>query len=139
MEIIPYVIHNNRAEKIEWTQIPHDSIKSDDTPHLHWHQTKLGKARLVSEINGFQEMGVTAAVREGPDDVYQIRVKVDRDEETETEMVFLCPDDYPVGSPSVAILDNSSSQYNPFRSQTVDELNISKQLRDVVAEYYADK
>ena len=137
VEIVPYVIHDNRAEKIEWAPIPHDSIEAGDMPFHHWYQTKGGKDRLIAEINGFQEMGVKAEVREGPDEMYQIRVQVGNDKDPGTEMVFLCPDDYPVGSPSVALRDKISTQYYPFRSKTVDDWNIFKQLKDVLVEYNA--
>ena len=139
VEIVPYVVHHNHAEKIQWAQIPHDSITADELPSRQWYRTKGGNDRLISEINGLKETGMEFEVRKGPDEMYQIRIQVDKDGDTITEMVLLCPDDYPVGSPSVAILDSSSSQYNPFRSKTVDEWNISKQLRDVLAEYNADK
>ena len=83
-------------------------------------------------------MGAEIEIREGPDKRYQIRVPVDNDGGTRTEMVFLCPDDYPVGAPSVAILDGLSKQYKPFQSRTIADWNITRNLRDVVSEYNAD-
>ena len=139
VEIVPYVVHHSQTQKIQWSQIPHDSITTDALPSRQWYQTKGGNDRLISEINGLTEMGMEFEVRKGPDEIYQIRVQVEKNGDAITEMVFLCPDDYPVGAPSVAILDNSFSQYSPFRSKTVNEWNISKRLRDVLAEYYADE
>ena len=139
VEIVPYVVHDYHAEKIQWDQIPNDSITTYKLPSRQWYRTNIGNDRLIAEINGLKETGMEFEVRKGPDEMYQIRVQVEKDGDTVTELVFLCPDDYPVGSPSVAILDNSSSLYNPFHSKTIDEWNIFKQLRDVLTEYNANK
>ena len=139
VEIVPYVVRQGRAEKIEWTQISHESIKAGELSSRQWYRTKGGNDRLISEINGLQDMGVQIEVREVPDGRYQIRVQADNDGAPITEMIFLCPHDYPVGSPSVAIRDKISRQYNPLQSKTVDDWNISKQLKDVLVEYNAAK
>ena len=138
VEIIPYIVRDNQVEQILWTQITHDSITDDRILDSQWYRTKGGNDRLIREINGLKDMGAEIEIREGPDKRYQIRVPVDNDGGTRTEMVFLCPDDYPVGAPSVAILDGPSNQYKPFHSNTIDDWNITKYLRDVVSEYNAD-
>jgi len=138
VEIIPYIVRDNQVEQILWTQIPHDSITDDRILGSQWYRTKGGNNRLTGEINGLKDMGAEIEIREGPDERYQIRVPVDNDGGTKTEMVFLCPADYPVGAPSVAILDGPTKQYKPFLSNTIDDWNITKYLRDVVSEYNAD-
>ena len=138
VEIIPYIVYDNQAEQVRWTQVPHDSITDDRILGSQWYRTKGGNERLTGEINGLKDMGMEIEIREGPDKRYQIRVPVDNDGGTRTEMVFLCPDDYPVGAPSVAIIDGPSKQYKPFHSNTIDDWNITKYLRDVVSEYNAD-
>jgi hypothetical protein len=138
VEIIPYIVYDNQAEQVRWTQVPHSSITDPGILGSQWYRTKGGNDRLTGEINGLKDMGAEIEIREGPDKRYQIRVPVDNDGGTKTEMVFLCPDDYPVGAPSVAILDGPSRQYKPFHSSTIDDWNITKYLRDVVSEYNAD-
>ena len=71
--------------------------------------------------------------------LYRTIKQADNDGDPVTEMIFLCPDDYPVGSPSVAIRDRISRLYNPLQSKTVDDWNISKQLKDVLVEFNAAK
>ena len=138
VEIIPYIVYDNQAEQVRWTQVPHSSITDDGILGFQWYRTKGGNDRLTGEINGLKDMGVEIEVREGSDERYQIRVPVDNNASVGTEMVFLCPADYPVGAPSVAILDGPSRQYKPFHSSTIDDWNITKYLRDVVSEYNAD-
>ena len=39
VEIIPYVVHHNQAKKIQWVQIPYDSITADELPYRQWYRS----------------------------------------------------------------------------------------------------
>ena len=50
------------------------------------------------------------------------------------ELVFLCPDDYPVSAPHIAILDKGTGSYLPAASQHINDWNLYKYMSDLAVE-----
>ena len=134
IEIIPYVIRQNRVDIIEWVQVAHRSLTDAGLAMGQWYRTPGGHQRLLAEIDGLKECGAEVEIRGTPDQRYQIRAKVDH-AGTKKQLVFLCPDDYPVGVPDAALVGTGHERLTPLPSKTLGDWNICRFLRDVVVEF----
>lgn len=133
VDILPFVISNNRFQPIQWEASPHDELvpQSPDSPQ--WHDTLKGKNRIDDELVEFDNLGVKVEVRRGSDRSCRFHVPLEAG--SPLRLVMLCPEDYPVTAPEVALYDESSQNYEPVNSRILDDWNIYRYLADLLREY----
>ena len=133
VDILPFVIRDGHFQPIQWEATPHTDVipQSPDSPQ--WHATSKGKNRLNEELAQFDNLDVKVEVRRGSDG--SCRFHVPLKEASQLRLVMLCPEDYPVTGPEVALYDESSQKYEPVNSRILDEWNIYRYLADLLREY----
>lgn len=133
VDIRPYVIKEDRFHSVRWESAPHDQLVSQPSADHQWHATAEGQHRLRQEMAEFEAQGVEVDLRLGSDGTYRFHVPLGA--ESQQRMVMLCPEDYPVAPPEVAVYDEQSKNYEPVTSQILDDWNIYQLLADLVREY----
>jgi integrative and conjugative element protein (TIGR02256 family) len=135
VDILPFIIREDRFQSIHWESVPHDGLMPQSPDSQPWYATAEGRNRLNLEIAEFKAAGVAVDVRRGSDETYRFYVPLG--DQSRLRLVMLCPEDYPVTGPDVALYDESSQKYEPVNSRILDEWNIYQHLVDLFREYQA--
>ncbi len=133
VEVLPYVIRDNSYNAVSWRPVPHETLGADGSLQTQWYTRSVGQARLEKELEQFRALGVEAEVRKGADQTYRFHVPLGAG--SPVRLVMLCPAEYPVVPPEVAVYDSSTRQYEPVNSPTLDDWNIFQYLGDIVREF----
>lgn len=133
VDILPFVIKDDRFHPVRWESVPHGQLVSQRSADQQWHTTEEGQHRLRQEMAEFEAQGVEVDLRQGSDGTYRFHVPLGAD--SQQRMVLLCPDDYPVTPPEVAVYDDETKEYEPVTSQILNDWNIYQLLADLVREY----
>ena len=133
VDVLPYIIREYNFASVEWQPVAHKSLAAAHPLDTQWYTRTVGRTRLSEEIRRFEELGVEVDVRKGSDDSYRFHVSVEA--ESPLKLVMLCPAEYPVAPPELAVHDPQSEQYEPMSSAILDNWNIHRYLGDLVEEY----
>ena len=133
VQVLPFAIKERSYRVIEWTPRNHDEIQANGSLRGQWYNTEVGRKRLIEELDCFDDAGVDVELRKGNDETYRINVKLTR--ESNCRLVILCPAEYPVIAPEVAIYYEDTNEYQPLRSKLLDNWNIYVYLAEVIQEY----
>ena len=110
-----------------------DEMQTEGLLSGQWYNTEVGRKRLIEELARFDDAGVDVELLKGIDETYRVNVKLTR--EPARRLVTLCPPEYPVIAPEVAIYDENTREYEPLRSKLLDNWNIYVYLAEVVESY----
>jgi hypothetical protein len=132
VEVLPYVIRDNSYTAVSWQRVPHDALAAERSLLTQWYTRSVGQARLAKELEQFRALGVEAEVKKGADDTYRFHVSLGAG--SPVRLVMLCPAEYPVAPPEVAVYDPGTRQYEPVNSPILDNWNIYQYMGDVVQE-----
>ena len=135
IDVLPYIIKDHDFTSIQWQPVAHKELV---TPKRHsletqWYTRSVGGTRLAEEMKRFDELGVVVDVRKGSDESYRFHVALG--DESPRKLVILCPAEYPVAPPEVALHDPKSGKYEPVASDILDNWNIYQYLGDLAEEY----
>jgi integrative and conjugative element protein (TIGR02256 family) len=133
VEVLPYVVRDNTYTAVSWQRVPHDALAAERSLQTQWYTRTVGQARLAKEMEQFQALGVEAEVKKGADDTYRFHVLLGSG--SPVRLVMLCPAEYPVAPPEVAVYDPGTRQYEPVNLLLLDNWNIFQYMGDVVQEY----
>jgi len=133
VDILPFVIKEDHFQAVSWEAVPHGELVSSSAEAIQWYNTAQGQARLNQEMAEFESLGVSVNVRKGSDGSYRFHVPLGTD--PPRRLVMLCPGDYPVTAPEVAVYDQRSKKYEPVTSQILADWNIYQLLADLLREY----
>lgn len=133
VDVVPYVIRDYEYTLVSWRPVPHDTLAAQHALQTQWYTRSVGQARVAKEMELFQELGVEAVVRKGGDGTYRFHVPLSHG--SPVKLVMLCPAEYPVAPPEVAVYDEESQRYEPVTSHILDNWNIFQYLGDLVQEY----
>ena len=130
VSIIPFVIKDDAFAQVVWQPTPPARLANASSLDVQWYTRTVGQERLAKELERFREIGVEADVRKGTDGTYRFHVPVG----SGSNLVMVCPHEYPVAPPEVAVYDNDSKKYEPVTSHILDIWSIYQYLGDVVEE-----
>ena len=133
VDVLPYIIKDHDFSSIQWQSVPHTSLVTPHSLETQWYTRSVGGSRLAEEMKRFEELGVAVDVRKGSDQSYRFHVALG--DESPRKLVMLCPAEYPVAPPEVAVHDQKSGKYDPVTSDLLDNWNINQHLGDLVEEY----
>ena len=98
----------------------------------NWYDATIGQVRLRDEVTRLENLKLSVSISKGDDG--RCRVRATSKGKKNWELVFLCPDDYPVSAPHIAILDKGTGSYLPVASQHINDWNLYKYMSDLAAE-----
>ena len=101
VEVRPYVIKDHEFNLVNWHPVPHTSLASVHSLETQWHTRSVGRERLAEEQELFKKLGVEVDLREGTDGTYRFHVSPEN--RSQLRLVMLCPAEYPVAPPEVAL------------------------------------
>jgi hypothetical protein len=133
VDVFPFAIRENRYQPIHWESALYEDLMPQPPGSPRWYDTSKGKARISEELAAFDNVQVKVDVRKGSDGSYRFHVPLGK--ESPLRLVMLCPDDYPVNGPEVALYDESSQKYEPVDSRILDEWSFYTYLADLLTEY----
>ena len=133
VEVHPFVIKDNCYTQVRWDLVPHHMIRSDKALDTPWYATAAGKQRLDDELSRFEKLGVKVEVRKGGDGTYRFYTPLEK--RSKLHLVTICPNEYPVATPEVAVYDESSKEYKPASSDLLDAWSIDYSMSDIYQEY----
>ena len=130
VSVIPFVIKNDAFAQVVWQPTPPDRLSNATSLDVQWYTRTVGQERLAQELERFREIGVEADVRKGNDGTYRFHVPIG----SVSNLVMICPPEYPVAPPEAAVYENGSKEYEPVMSHILDIWSIYQYLGDVVDE-----
>ncbi len=130
--ISPFIIRDGSAHRIDWEISHGDCTITNELFKTFWYDSRTGRERLDDEVARLQDQKLSVLVTKGEDG--RCRVRATSDKREKQELVFLCPNDYPLSSPFVAILDKETEQYIPVISQNISDWNMYKYMSDITNE-----
>ena len=133
VSVHPYVIKDGEFILVDWEKVPHDKIITSHSLDTQWYTRSVGRDRAAKEMEHLEELGVKAEVRKGTDGTYRFHVSLGPN--SNLRLVMLCPAEYPVAPPEVAVYDQLAEAYEPVSSDILDRWNIHQFLGDLVEEY----
>ena len=133
VDVFPYVIKDHEVTRVNWEPVTHESLAALHSLETQWHTRSVGRERLAKEQELFNGLGVEVDLREGADGSYQFHVSPGA--ESPLRLVMLCPAEYPVAPPEVAVYHQDSKKYEPVTSDLLDHWNIYQHLADLVEEW----
>ena len=131
--VLPYVIRDGDFASVGWEPVPHESISGEPSLSDQWYTKPAGQRRLAEELQQFEEIGVSVEVRKGDDETYRFHAPLGDD--SPLRLVMLCPGEYPVVPPEVAVYDETSQKFEPVSSEILDNWSIFQYLGDLYKEY----
>ena len=132
VDVLPYIIKNHDFTSIGWQPVAHKELITPYSLETQWYTRSVGQARLMEEMSRFEELGVEVDLRKGSDESYRFHVSGSL--ASPFNLVMLCPVDYPVAPPEVAVRDSASGKYEPVTSEVLDNWSIYRHLGDIVEE-----
>ena len=133
VEVFPYVIKDHEFTLVNWHSVAHKSLVTPHSLETQWHTRSVGRERLAKEQELFKSLGVEVDLREGADGSYRFHVSIGA--ESPLRLVMLCPVEYPVAPPEVAVYHQDSKKYEPVTSDLLDHWNMYQHLGDLVEEW----
>ena len=133
VQVLPFAIKERGYRVIEWTSRSHGEMLESESLRGQWYNTEVGSKRLIEELARFDDAGVEVELLKGNDETY--RVNVTLAQKSSRRLVILCPAEYPVIAPEVAIYNEDTNEYEPLRSKLLDNWNIFVHLAEVIEEY----
>ena len=133
IDILPFVIRDNRFQPIQWESALYEDLMPRPPGSPQWYETSKGKERISEELVAFDNVKVKVDVRKGSDGSYRFHVPLGK--ESPLRLVMLCPDDYPVTGPELALYDESSQKYEPVDSRILEDWSFYQYLADLLREY----
>jgi len=133
VDVLPFVIKDHDFTLVDWQPVPHISLATTHSLETQWHTRSVGRERLAKEQELFKDLGVEVDLREGADGTY--RFHVSPGDQSQLRLVMLCPAEYPVAPPEVAVYHQGSKKYEPVTSDLLNDWNIYQHLADLVEEY----
>ena len=132
MNIIPFVVDRDGLRRINWQPVPHSDLLIPDLIGSQWHESPAGLSRASEELSLLKQAGITAEVRKTEDSGYNFYLSLD--EASSRHLIIICPNDYPVSSPEVALFDSGSREYRPITSSRLLDWTIDSHIVDVYRE-----
>ena len=133
VDVFPYVIKDHQFTLVNWQQVTHKTLATAYSLETQWHTRAVGRERLAKEQELFKNLGVEVHLRKGADGTYRFHVSPGA--ESPLRLVMLCPAEYPVAPPEVAVYHQGSKKYEPVASELLDHWNIYQHLADLVEEW----
>jgi len=133
VRVLPFAIKERGYRVIEWTPRNHDEMQANGSLRGQWYNTDIGRKRLIEELARFDDVGVDAELLKGNDETYRINITLTED--SNRRLVILCPAEYPVIAPEVAIYDGNTNEYEPLQSNLLENWNIYIYLSELIQEY----
>lgn len=130
VSVIPYVIKDDAFAQIGWQPTPHERLTNAAALDVQWYTRTVGQERLAEELVRFSGIGVEADVRKGSDGTYRFHVPIGKG----NNLVMVCPLEYPVFPPEVAIYADEANNYEPAASDILDAWSLYQYLADLVEE-----
>ena len=134
----PFVVKDHNYAALEWETVPHHQLAHAGSLGTHWYTRSVGRKRLAEEMERFKELGIESEIRQGTDGTYRFHVPLVRDGREQSSikrLVLLCPEEYPVAPPEVAVYDQETKTYEPVSLAILDNWNVFRYLGDLVQEY----
>ena len=132
VSISPFVIRGGYAHDIEWDVVTNEHLIHIGILDGNWYDAAVGQNRLRDEVTRLENLKLSISISKGNDG--KCRVRATSKGEKDRELVFLCPDDYPVSAPQIAILDKRTRSYLPAPSQQINDWNLYKYMSDLAVE-----
>ncbi len=133
VQVLPFAIKEHGYRVIEWNPRSHDEMLATGSLRRQWYNTEIGNERLIKELARLDEAGVGVELLKGNDDTYRINITLPQI--SKRRLVILCPAEYPVIAPEVAIYNEISDEYEPLSSTVLDNWNIFVYLVEVIQEF----
>ena len=132
VSISPFVVRGGYAHSIDWDVVTDRHLTDIGILNGNWYDATIGQDRLRDEVTRLENLKLSVSIRKGDDG--RCRVRATSKGKKSWELVFLCPDDYPVSAPHIAILDKRTGSYLPVASQHINDWNLYKYMSDLAAE-----
>tara|TARA_Y100000588_G_scaffold392388_1_gene504069 strand:+ start:2526 stop:3317 length:792 start_codon:yes stop_codon:yes gene_type:complete len=132
VSISPFAVSANGVRQINWNVVSDNQITTFHLWDKHWYEMPIGMGRLEEEVRLLENLKLSVEVSGRDDGRCCIRVNGDRLENR--ELLFVCPPDYPVTPPDVAIFDRKTQSYLPVLTQNVRSWNLHRHMDDLVKE-----
>lgn len=133
VSVLPFVIKDRAYKSIEWASTAHEKMLERESLRAQWYNTEVGSKRLAEELDRFDRAGIEVELLKGNDDIYRINVSLGPD--SPQNLVMICPAEYPAVAPEVALYDQTTGQYEPVRTWSLDNWNIFTHCLDLYQEY----
>lgn len=135
ISVVPYVVKDDAFAQVVWQPTAPDRLAHASSLEVQWYTRTVGQERLSKEMERFEEIGAQVDVRQGVDGTYRFHVPVG----SGASLVMVCPPEYPVAPPEVAVYQQDSGTqdtkvYEPVTSPILDVWSIYQYLGDLVEE-----
>ena len=130
VSVIPYVIKDDAFAQIIWQPTPHERLTNAAALDIQWYTRTVGQERLAEELERFRENGVEAYLRKGIDGTYRFHAPLG----SGSNLIMVCPLEYPVFPPEIALYGDKDNHYEPVASNILDTWSIYQYLADLVEE-----
>lgn len=131
--VFEYVIRDKGYHKVGWEVWPDDEIRKAVDMDAQWYETQSGHDRLIEELAGFEEFGVSAEVHKGTDQSYRFYVPFEC--EPEGRLIFLCDSDFPISAPEVLIDRGGRDALESFAFDKKTDWVKENKLSDIYREF----
>jgi integrative and conjugative element protein (TIGR02256 family) len=129
VNVLPYMVDKKGLKKIKWQIVPHSDLLTPDLIGGQWYESSVGRSRASEEIDLLRQAEITAEVRKTEDSGYNFHLSLD--EAFSRHLIVICPNDYPVSAPEVALFDSQSQEYSSITWSGLTDWTIDDHVVDV--------